>query len=960
MSQSATDAFVPALGCLVEPALGDLAARLTAVPGLGTGERDALCDATREQIHEAVHRRVARVLILELNAARVTGRLTGPDPQTRWAEFLDLASRTDFWQSLTTHYPPLLHRLRTLIANRCAASFDLGSRFAADRGSLATLLGQAPGELVEVSFGAGDSHRGGRSVAILTCTAGRVVYKPRSVAVDLALDGLIARLLGHAPAATRIRVPPVVARPDYGWAGYVTHRYCADDTELATFYRNVGHWVALMRLLGGSDLHAENLIACGPVPVVVDCETLFTPLLPPRPSGLGQAVDRATALVDSTALRTGILPGRGVALGWRGVDVSAGGALPGEQPTIVQPVITDAGTDRARLGAQPLEVALSGNHPSPRPALAAYWGQVLDGFDELTALLADHDRAGRLAPLLDSFAGCPIRVVPRATEAYAEISRMLWHPVSLHDPPAALARATRVLTTMAEFVPLAPGTAEVVAGEIADLLDGDVPYFTTTPRRGRLDGPRGTTWLPATDLIEAALRHWRTADLALDREVIRSALVSAYLNEGGLPSSAPTLRVRPRTAHLDRRRRRLAARIVTRVVSTAIRGPDGSATWIAPVLNETGWSVQPINPELYNGAAGVAILLAAYQRECDQGRADPVEGVVELRDAVVRTVGLAQDLRERRRAAGTPLRPPPSGGYVGQGSQIWTWLTLDAWGVAGNGLAEGDALRRAVVAAEQIVPEDGAPELLTGTAGAIVPLLWLAARTGDPRWSELAVALGDRVVGEAEIRDGQARWRTSRWPEGLGGFAHGATGIGWALRRLAYASGQDRFTAVADAAFRYEESLYDPADGSWRDLRNTGVTAEAWCHGAVGIGLAMADLADREGHPVGAPDLLSRAAAATRATGLGWGHSLCHGDLGAWELLAGCLGRGLGPPGLDRADLDAEMIGSLEEHGPVTGLARETFSPGLISGEGGIAYQLLRMHPEAALPSVLTLDGGPA
>src|SRR5690606_28772060 len=140
------------------------------------------------------------------------------------------------------------------------------------------------------------------------------------------------------------------------------------------------------------------------------------------------------------------------------------------------------------------------------------------------------------------------------------------------------------------------------------------------------------------------------------------------------------------TVDLDRRRRRLTARIVSRVVATAIRGPDGSATWIAPVLNETGWSVQPINPELYNGAAGGAILLTAYQREGEQGRADPVDGVAELRDAVVRPMAMAQDLRERRRAAGTPLRPPPSGGYVGQGSQIWTWLTLDAWGLTADGL----------------------------------------------------------------------------------------------------------------------------------------------------------------------------------------------------------------------------------------------------------------------------------
>ena len=40
--------------------------------------------------------------------------------------------------------------------------------------------------------------------------------------------------------------------------------------------------LSLMRLLSGSDLHAENLIAHGPHPVVVDCETLFTPKPQPK------------------------------------------------------------------------------------------------------------------------------------------------------------------------------------------------------------------------------------------------------------------------------------------------------------------------------------------------------------------------------------------------------------------------------------------------------------------------------------------------------------------------------------------------------------------------------------------------------------------------------------------------------------------------------------------------------
>jgi lantibiotic modifying enzyme len=82
------------------------------------------------------------------------------------------------------------------------------------------------------------------------------------------------------------------------------------------------HWLAVMRLLGGSDLHAENLIAQGGSPVVVDCETLFTPKIPPAPSELGQAFDHAAELVAGTVLSVGMLPGRGMALGWRGIDSS--------------------------------------------------------------------------------------------------------------------------------------------------------------------------------------------------------------------------------------------------------------------------------------------------------------------------------------------------------------------------------------------------------------------------------------------------------------------------------------------------------------------------------------------------------------------------------------------------------------------------------------------------------------
>lgn len=89
---------------------------------------------------------------------------------------------------------------------------------------------------------------------------------------------------------------------------------------------------------------------------------------------------------------------------------------------------------------------------------------------------------------------------------------------------------------------------------------------------------------------------------------------------------------------------------------------------------------------------------------------------------------------------------------------------------------------------------------------------------------------------------------------------------------------------------------------------------------------------------------------------MGWNHSLCHGDLGCWELLEAAFDLGLGPPQVERGEVAGHLIASLEKHGPVSGLARDAFSPGLLPGLSGMAYQLLRMHPDCDLGSVLILQ----
>ena len=369
---------------------------------------------------------------------------------------------------------------------------------------------------------------------------------------------------------------------------------------------------------------------------------------------------------------------------------------------------------------------------------------------------------------------------------------------------------------------------------------------------------------------------------------------------------------------------RVAAEIGSRKARTllAVLGLRCDQLVTVNVVADALWSDHPPRRPVAGVATLVSRLRARFGPETIVGA-----GAGYRLDDVVHTMRLGEDQAVRERAGAPAMRPEPPGGYIGLGSQIWGWLLLHRLGVTGG-------LHRAGALAGQVadgVRADGAFDLLHGMAGAVVPLLRLAEATDDTRWMALAGRIGDRLL-RAATADGC--WATTSYPEGIGGFAHGATGIAWALVRLAAVTGEAGHRRGADLAFAYEESLYDPALRGWRDLRSPGVVASAWCHGAGGIGVAAVDLLSH-GEPHGL-EVLRRAAAGCWESGMGWNHTLCHGDLGAWEVIDTALTAGVGPAGVDRAALDAHVLSSLEEYGPVSGLARETFSPGLLPDPGSI------------------------
>jgi len=931
------DAFAPIVDHFTASTRATLAKRIAALSGLDAGEVSLICKTADEALRFNARLKLNRVLLLELHAANRCGQLTAENDEDRHDQFVDYALQAEFADHLDQRYPPLRRRLQQSLDQQARAIEALAARFAADRVLLVHFFGRPAGRLRALSMGQGDLHAAGQAVARLSLEAGEVMYKPRSLRIDMALDTFLQRVFGDA--ADRIRVPEVIDRGGYGWASFVVHRYCESEEELRAFYLRLGHWVAVLRLLGGTDIHHENLIAAGSVPVVIDAESLFAVIPKPAASGCGLAHDAAQALIAGSVLRSGIVPFRTSDDGYDGADLSAAGALPNQQPKVQMPVIVDAGTTAARLKMVEADITHSQNHPSALPQVSTYWNQISEGFLAASHTLRDLDAKGVLETWLAEFEGCPARDIRHPTQVYVEIGRMLWHPASLHEEAKAIERARELFLRNAEITSITASTPEEISDEIKDLLYGDIPVFVAPLTRTR---------------ISTLLADWRAMRIDLEELTIRSALVTTELNRrGNLPDQASDDRLciarNPIAECLDARRRKLAVDVVERLLKLAVPGADGSITWITPETTSEGWFIQPLQGDLYFGLGGVTVALAGYLREVECGRADAVPGTEEALHGALHTL-MAIEANDK---------PRNIGGFAGYGAQIWTWLSLS------DLLRRPDLIARAVTSAETLETEgfydDDLFDIIDGAAGVIVPLLELADATGDARWLALTARAAQHLEKTAVVDALGARWMT-RFEQAIGGFSHGATGIGWALARLASSKAgseadRARWSALADAAFAFEDSLYDESRGNWIDKRDSllNKSHDTWCNGSVGIGLASADLYARGGdaHHL---QRLRRAIAAARGK---WGisHTLCHGDFSLWELQMRAAALDPVACAQDLTESAAYVISSIEENrGIVTGRARAAFTPGLMNGLAGAVHGLSRLHPDCTLPSPLLLE----
>jgi type 2 lantibiotic biosynthesis protein LanM len=904
----------------------------------------ALADRLREAVTPA--------FLLELNIARLEGRLAGATPEQRYRVFSE--SLAGSAEGFFGTYPVLARLTATMAASWSVAAAELAVRLENDRPLLERdLVGAELGALVEVEGGRGDAHNGGRTVAVLVFAHGhRVVYKPRSLAVDVEFQRLLGWLHDAAPHID-LRQLRVLDRGDYGWTEFVAQAPVTDRAGAARYYRRTGYLLGLMYALRADDLHYENLIAEGEHPVVVDLETLFSPT--PR-AAVEDPREQFWAEAGPSVLATGLLPNPIFGSDERsGVDVSGLGGHAGQIGGRSWPALVGAGTDSARREwtLQPLtgaenEVVLDGAALRPRE----FTDEIVAGFTETLGVIASRRQQWCADDgVLAGFGSTQIRLIARPTMHYAVTMQMLWHPDHLYDA-ADLPKVTERLYPG----PWGAGSPRaLVDSEVEQLLRGDVPYFRARPDSADVwlpDGSRRPGILAAAPLAEARERVEKLDGAWHTRETwtIRSALFLPELN--GEPLRFPIHELPDRAAPDSRNLLDAAAAIGDHLLDLAI-GAASQLRWLT-VSSVAGrnWAVRDTGPDLYDGVAGIAFFLGYLGVLTGQSRY-----LDTARVATETALGRADELNRRG-----------AGGYTGLAGLAYLADHAAGWALPGDFRSRAGVLARRAFERATDGAVDPAADVIGGLAGLVMCLL--AVRRNDPAAVPLdwVASAGDMLLRSARPLYGGLGWPRGTAPA-LTGFAHGSAGIAVALAALAVATGDAGYRDAAAAAARFERHWFSPRVHNWPDLRaipeleeladpaDGRVYLDTWCHGAPGIGLSRASLLMAGCLDDDLRTDLVHAVESTLARGFGGSHSLCHGDLGNLETLVAAAGV-LADPHLHTSILDrrAAVLNSVLDR-PVCGTPYGLEVPGLMTGLAGIGFGLLRAANPSRVPNVLLLHG---
>ncbi len=859
--------------------------------------------------------------------------------------------------ALFAEKPVLLRLTATIVRQWIDTTAELITRLHSDIIDIRSVITRSAPDVKVQAIGGGlsDPHNFGHSVQILTFEdQTKLVYKPKDLRLDVAWHDLIVTFNA---SLSPIDLKPVkaIASHEYGWTEFIEHTSCESAQDIDLFYRRSGAWLAVFHLFASSDMHYENILAHGAHPVPIDLEMILQASTPEAE----QETPETAALIDAnrsvmnSVLMVGMLPSYAKSFNNNIFDAGGLNAVKSSAPVGVWKNIN---TDAMRWMLVPNDSASTSNIPHIEglyAQLGDYLPAFIEGFEQYSHFLLKQRDAMSVTTMLNPFKNLPVRKVIRNTRFYYMLLQRLKDHRNMGDGVTWGAQA-EFLSRLADWDAKDDLLWPLQEAERLALLNLNVPHFVSPSDEDMVSAITGhQTQTYATPGLERAIERltkWSTVEIQKQVEIIK--LSTSFVKKSSTAAEDKYLfkrKIKQSTQSLDSTS--LAAE-ATRIAATIAQHStikDKSAAWVG--LDWLGGSdvgqLVTLGPDLYNGASGIALFLAAHARFTG----DLISRELALKALAAMRLQIAQPSAPRW-ARGLGI-----GGASGLGSVVYA-LTVTSELLAEPLLLQ-DALTVSNLFSDELIAADRSLDVIAGSAGGILGLLALFRKTQSKEVLAKAIACGEYLLRQPRLGEaGKRSWAVLGISESpLTGFSHGAAGFAYALSSLATLSNRQEFEAAAQECIAYEDSCYNKDLFNWPDLRTADavVFPSQWCHGAIGIGIARA--ASSRVNKAKVYTIISDINHAVQNTTANWPQhvdTLCCGTLGTIEFLGEASELLNQPALLHLSDQRlAQIIANRHEQGDYAWNAGGTaFNLGLFRGLSGVGYTILRkLDPQ--LPNVL-------
>lgn len=893
-----------------------------------------------------------KVLIYELNKDRIEEKLIGDTPEERYQYFIKarLGNKGKILTFLLEY--PVLARLISTTTERVSL-FLLAAikHFIEDRSEITSKIKGDFSNISNICM-MGDTHNDGKCVLKFEFSSGdKLIYKPHSLKVDVHFQELLL-WFNKKMIKNPITVMGIIDKGEYGWMEYIPSKECESLKEVKNYYEIQGQYLAILYMLNATDFHFENLIASGANPFFIDLEALFHNEV--IISEEQTATSKAQKELSNSVLRTMLLP---ISIKHKddlNLDVS-GLSGNGKQKYSGYQII-NLFTDEMKIKMATLYTEEQSNQPRLKGNIMTpenYNNEINSGFSDAYKIILDNKQEllSETGPLY-LFKDARVRKILRPTVSYAGMLDASTHPKYFKN---GLSRVQ-----LFDFMWKAGEHSElfnkVIPSECRDLLNGDIPYFSSNCDSSILLDQRGKEIkdLYRQDSFSNVIKKIKSMshkDCKKQMHYISQSLNTLRYLENPTPIKSTDVEYDESIGYYYEQNKQIflqeAIRIAEVIEKQAVWGDKkDDITWISTGINindQIEYKVMDVG--LYDGIMGVCLFYGYL------GKVTGDEKYSNVAKACLNTV-LSEYINKEQ-------KQPMISAFIGHTSVIYTITHLaDIW----NDTSLLSYCEQLIQNLDHLIANDKVYDFLGGSAGAIIVCLDYYKQTGYKKALEVAIKCGDHLLKNYKEAEKGIYWlsesRANASP--LAGLSHGVTGISWALLRLYRVTQRNEYKVAALKGLEYEHTLYNNELKNWADMREKQSSYSVfWCHGASGVGLGRLMMLDEYNHESIKTDLDNAIFTTINYGFQQSSHSLCHGDLGNLDLLL-LASRKLNNTLLKKESyLKAGLI--FEEFKTHNfqwkcGIPGEDPTPNLMLGLSGIGYELLRLFDEENIPSVLVLE----